>query len=82
MSPPEPIELDLPGARVAFSTRRGGVSDGPYRSLNLGVLTDDEPERVGEIRRRLAINAGLETGSVAMGWQVHGNELAEWTEHP
>ena len=82
MSGPAPIELDLPGARVVFSTRLGGVSEGPYRSLNLGVLTDDQPERVGENRRRLAATAGLETGSVAMGWQVHGNELAEWTEHP
>jgi YfiH family protein len=82
MSTPAPIELDLPGARVAFSTRLGGVSEGPYRSLNLGVLTDDEPERVGENRRRVATAAGLDTGSVAMGWQVHGAELAEWTERP
>ena len=32
-----------PGARVLFSTRMGGVSEGPYESLNLGVLTDDDP---------------------------------------
>lgn len=80
MSEPAPIELELPGARVAFSTRLGGVSKVPYRSLNLGVLTDDDPERVGENRRRLAAAAGLAPGSVAMGWQVHGSELAEWTE--
>ena len=30
-------------ARRAFSTRQGGVSEGPYESLNLGILTDDEP---------------------------------------
>ena len=40
------IEVDLPGARVAFSTRNGGVSEGPYESLNLGILTDDDPDRV------------------------------------
>ena len=48
------IELELPGARVAFSTRRGGVSEGAYESLNLGVLTDDEPGRVARNRALLA----------------------------
>jgi YfiH family protein len=70
--------LDLPGARAVFSTREGGVSQGPYRSLNLGILTDDEPERVAENRRRLARAARVEASRVAMGWQVHGSELREW----
>ena len=36
---------DAPGPyEVAFSTRHGGVSEGPYESLNLGVLTRDGPE--------------------------------------
>ena len=30
------LEADLPGARAAFSTRLGGVSEGPFESLNLG----------------------------------------------
>ncbi len=34
--------IDLPGARAVFSTRRGGHSSGPYESLNLGWLTDDD----------------------------------------
>jgi YfiH family protein len=79
---PDPIELELSGARVAFSTRNGGVSDGPYRSLNLGILTDDDPARVTDNRRRLAGSVGLAPESVAMVWQVHGGELAEWTEPP
>ena len=54
VSVPAPIELELPGARVAFSTRTGGVSEGPYRSLNLGSLTDDDPARVTDNRVRLA----------------------------
>ena len=74
------IELDLPGARVVFSTRRGGVSEGPYESLNLGILTDDDPVRVTENRRLLAGAAGLDPGRVAMGVQVHGAELREWSE--
>ena len=81
-SGPDPIELELSGARVAFSTRNGGVSDGPYRSLNLGILTDDDRARVTANRRRLADSIGLAPESVAMVWQVHGAELAEWTEPP
>jgi YfiH family protein len=70
--------LPLPGARAIFSTREGGVSEGPYRSLNLGILTDDEPSRVAENRLRLAQKAGVKADHVAMGWQVHGTDLREW----
>jgi polyphenol oxidase len=72
----------LPGATVTFTTRQGGVSEGPYESLNLGILTDDLPERVTENRRRAAGHAGVEPDRMAMGWQVHGTELREWTEPP
>jgi YfiH family protein len=70
--------LELPGARAMFSTREGGVSEGPYRSLNLGILTDDDPVRVTENRLRLARAARLDPARVAMGWQVHGRDLREW----
>jgi polyphenol oxidase len=70
--------LELPGARAIFSTRRGGVSEGPYESLNLGILTDDEPDRVVENRGRLAREARVDAGRVVMGWQVHGTDLREW----
>ncbi len=75
-------ELALPGARVLFTDRNGGVSEGPYRSLNLGVLTDDDPQCVLENRRRAAATLGVEPERVAMGWQVHGTELATWHEPP
>jgi purine-nucleoside/S-methyl-5'-thioadenosine phosphorylase / adenosine deaminase len=70
--------LELPGARAIFSTRRGGVSDGPYSSLNLGILTEDAPEHVVENRARLAGEAGVDADRVVMGWQVHGTDLREW----
>ena len=70
--------LELPGGRAIFSTRLGGVSEGPYESLNLGVLTDDEPDRVVENRGRLARAAAIEPANVVMGWQVHGTDLREW----
>lgn len=75
-------EVRLPGGRAIFSTRLGGVSEGPYESLNLGLLGGDDPGRVAENRRRLAARAGVEPGSVAMGWQVHGAELREWRAQP
>jgi purine-nucleoside/S-methyl-5'-thioadenosine phosphorylase / adenosine deaminase len=75
-------EIPLPGARAFFSTRQGGVSEGPYESLNLGILTDDVPERVAENRRRVAASAGLGPDDVAMGWQVHGTDIREWDAAP
>ena len=76
------IELELPGARVAFTTRIGGVSEGPYRSLNLGILTDDRGANVARNRRLMADRLGLRDDSIAMGWQVHGTDFAEWDTPP
>lgn len=39
--------------RAVTSLRRGGVSTGPYASLNLGDRAGDDPVRVTENRRRL-----------------------------
>lgn len=76
------FEVHLPEARALFTTRDGGVSEGPYRSLNLGILTDDAPDRVAENRRRAAERAGIAPDRVAMGWQVHGADLLDWTAPP
>ena len=65
--------LDLPGAPlVAFSTRHGGVSTGPFASLNLGFSSGDRKEAVEENRRRLCHVLGL--AEVASLSQVHGND--------
>jgi YfiH family protein len=63
--------------RVAFSTRLGGVSEGPYESLNLGILTDDDPERVVVNRKRLTGAVGADAETATMAWQVHGSLVAE-----
>ncbi|HVQ59032.1 MAG TPA: polyphenol oxidase family protein [Solirubrobacterales bacterium] len=70
------LEADLGGARAAFSTRQGGVSEAPFDSLNLGLLTDDDAETVFENRRRLTAVLGIEPERVAYGRQVHGATLA------
>jgi YfiH family protein len=76
------IRVDLPEASVAFSTRQGGVSSGPYESLNLGILTEDDPQKVAENRARLAAALAIDRERVAMGWQVHGDEILEWNAPP
>lgn len=62
-------------AGAAFSTRLGGASETPFDSLNLGLLTGDDAERVRANRVRLAAALGLDPAAVAIGRQVHGSEL-------
>jgi polyphenol oxidase len=69
----------LPSATVTFTTRQGGVSEGPYESLNLGILTDDDPDRVRANRRIASSMIGVEPEQVTMGWQVHGTDIRDWT---
>jgi polyphenol oxidase len=69
------LEADLGGAGVAFTTRLGGVSEPPFGSLNLGLLTDDAPAAVAENRSRLAAALGLDPERIAFALQVHGAEL-------
>jgi polyphenol oxidase len=63
--------------RVVFTTRLGGVSVGAFESLNLGILTEDDPNRVVENRRRLCEAVGADAGTATMAWQVHGNAVTE-----
>jgi polyphenol oxidase len=78
----EHIAAELPGGRVLFSTRRGGVSEGAYASLNLGRLTDDAGANVDANRERLAAVVGLPRGRFLYGRQVHGAEVRRATEPP
>ena len=74
------VRWEAPGPYVvAFSTRVGGVSEGAYESLNLGILTADDPERVVENRRRLTEEVGIDGGRTRMAWQRHGAEVREAT---
>lgn len=70
------LSAALPGAQVAFTARLGGVSRAPFESLNLGLLTDDEPSQVRENRRRLNASLGLAPARVVIGRQVHGAGIA------
>jgi YfiH family protein len=96
MEPPAPVATDtrrassfllrprlfeaLPGVVAGFSTRHGGVSTGPYTSLNLGLSTADVPEHVQQNRERAAAALGFAPGRLALAGQVHGDALLEVTE--
>jgi len=50
---------------AVVTTRHGGVSTGPYGSLNLGGHVGDRPEAVAENRRRLAAALGVDRLTIA-----------------
>ena len=58
------------GAHALFTTRRGGVSQPPYDTLNLGRWTEDDHAAVEENRARVLALTGGE--HFAFGRQVHG----------
>jgi len=65
------IRWDADGYRVAFTTRVGGVSEGPYASLNLGRKSGDDPERADENRRIACEAIGADVDKLALNFQVH-----------
>lgn len=69
------LEAELSGARAAFSTRIGGVSEAPYEALNVAILTGDDRDRVHENRSRLAASIERDPDGVVMARQVHGSDL-------
>jgi YfiH family protein len=56
------------------------VSQQPYDTLNLGILTGDERDAVVENRRRVAARLAVPPARIAMGWQVHNADVHEWRE--
>ena len=75
------ISWDAPGPYVvAFTTRRGGVSEGPYRSLNLGFRTEDDAAKVEENRRRVYAAVGADAARVTWPRQVHGGRVVRASE--
>jgi len=72
----------LPGGRALFTTRRGGVSRPPCDTLNLGLITADDPAAVRANRDRLAALIGIARARTAQGRQVHGAEVRRLRELP
>jgi hypothetical protein len=64
------------GVEAVITTRRGGVSTGPYASLNLGLHVGDDPEAVVENRARAAGALGAALDHLVLADQVHGATVA------
>lgn len=65
------------GVRVAFTGRRGGVSGGPFESLNLSFNVGDERGAVADNRSRLGESIGLPPRDWVLCQQVHGSSVRE-----
>ena len=64
------------GVRHAFFTRRGGVSEGAYASLNCGYGSGDDAQRVRANRARAAHKLGLDGSALATAYQTHSAAVA------
>lgn len=74
------IEVALPGGKVVFTTRSGGVSRGPWESLNLGFDCGDRAQSVIDNRLRLAGGIGMEPDRFRASRQVHGGRIQVHSE--
>ncbi|MBS0364420.1 MAG: peptidoglycan editing factor PgeF [Proteobacteria bacterium] len=68
-------EWRIPGVRAAFSLRAGGVSIGPFASLNVGVHVGDSPAAVTRNRQRIRESLTLPADPAWLE-QVHGTGVA------
>lgn len=63
------------GVRIAFTGRDGGVSEGPYRSLNLGSHVGDDACAVRANRAALLEALGAPSARLIVPNQVHGDAV-------
>lgn len=77
MSDFQVVEADWsapPGVRAVMTTRLGGVSVGPYASMNLSDRVGDSPDAVASNTTRLIRKLDLPQAPSWL-WQVHGNAV-------
>lgn len=59
----------------SYSTRKGGVSSGPYESMNLAFSTGDDPEKIRENYSIWCGSLGVDTRDTVMVHQTHTNNV-------
>ena len=69
-------ELQLPGIAHGFFTREGGHSQGLFTSLNCGLGSGDDIEKVKKNRAQVAASLGVAHDHLVSGYQVHGTDVA------
>jgi YfiH family protein len=72
---PSTLLTDFQHIVAGQSTRHGGVSMGPYASLNLGISTADDQSAVSENRRLFFAALGFEPEQTASSHQIHGDSI-------
>ena len=65
----------------AFSTRMGGVSQGPYATMNFSFTRGDDPEAVKENYRRMADALDVDQNKMVLTWQTHTTNVRVVSEH-
>ncbi len=74
------------GVRHAFFTRQGGVSQGVYDSLNVGLGSGDDPSAVQDNRARAAAALGVDPDHLLTAYQIHSSLAvvadAPWAKRP
>lgn len=75
---PDSLQSSALSVRHGFFTRRGGVSSGPFASLNCSVSSADDPAHVAA--NRAAVAAWLGATQLLGASQVHGIDVATVTE--
>ena len=69
---PMPYLKSIDNVQAVVTTRNGGVSIGPYRSLNLALHVGDDQSSVIENRTRVTDSLGVELEDLIFADQVHG----------
>jgi polyphenol oxidase len=77
---PRPITVATIAAPHGFFTREGGVSEGPFASLNASLSGADDRARVLENRARAASALGADPAMLLGITQVHGADVATVTQ--
>ena len=72
---PEPFTAAWLPTRHGFFTRRGGVSEGPFASLNCSLSGQDDRAAVMENRARVAAALGADLPALVGLFQVHGADV-------
>ena len=65
----------LPDIAHGFFTREGGVSEGLYATLNVGLGSQDTRDAVIENRARVARALGVADHALAMPYQIHSPDV-------
>jgi YfiH family protein len=65
------------GVRIAFTDRRGGISTGPFESLNLSTAVGDEETSVAANRHAVTAAAGFKLDGFVLARQMHGASVLE-----